>query len=200
MGDQRVGQLARLREVTRDQFAATSSRRVGVLGVAGGNGLDVIDPAEVDVVFGYDVNGKFLTACSDRYAPTFGARLVLVEAEIDRKTVIEPVGLLIANLFVEYIGVDEFVPFVAANAAAIGVVSCVVQRNDAETFVSTTEHAAAFDGLATVASDVDADALVDAMAAAGYDVVHASEYPLPNGKTLVRRDFTTAAVNAEQDR
>lgn len=193
MDDERVGQLALLREVTRDQLAAIPSRRVGVLGVAGGNGLDLLDATQIDVAFGYDINPEYLSACRDRYASEFGTRLVLVEAQIDRGTVIELVELLIANLFVEYVGVEEFVAFVAANAEAIGVVSCVVQRNDTESFVSSTEHAAAFDGLATVASDVDADALMAAMVAEGCACVHASEYPLTNGKTLVRRDFVARA-------
>jgi hypothetical protein len=55
MSDARVGQLQRLREITREQLAAFPSRSVAVLGVAGGNGLDLIDPATTDGLYGYDI-------------------------------------------------------------------------------------------------------------------------------------------------
>ncbi len=45
---------------------------------------------------------------------------------------IERVDLVIANLIIEYVGIDEFVAFPAANARSVGVLSCVIQRNDAE--------------------------------------------------------------------
>jgi hypothetical protein len=55
MSDVRVGQLQRLREITREQLAAFPSRSIGVLGIAGGNGLDLIDPATTDAGYGYDI-------------------------------------------------------------------------------------------------------------------------------------------------
>lgn len=55
MGDSRVGQLQRLRDISGEQLAAYPFRAVGVLGVAGGNGLDLIDPRCTDAVYGYDI-------------------------------------------------------------------------------------------------------------------------------------------------
>jgi hypothetical protein len=189
MSDARVGQLQLLREITGEQLAASPARTVGVLGVAGGNGLDLIDPSAVEAVYGFDINPDYLRACDARFREVFGERLHLVEASIDRALRIEPVDLLIANLIVEYVGGEEFGAFAAANAGRIGALSCVTQRNDTAGFVSSTEYASAFDGLASVASDVDAQTLASVMAAAGFGVVLAREYPLPNGKTLVRHDF-----------
>ncbi len=80
---------------------------------------------------------------------------VWIEAKIDRSVTIERVDLLIANLIVEYVGIEEFVPFAAANARSIGVLSCVIQRNDAEGFVGSTDHTSSFEGLAAVSSDID---------------------------------------------
>lgn len=102
---------------------------------------------------------------------------------------IESVGLLIANLIVEYVGVDEFVAFAAANAHSVGVLSCVIQRNDASDFVCATEYASSFDGLASVSSDVAPETLESAMWDAGFEALDRFEHPLPNGKTLVRQDF-----------
>lgn len=189
MGDERVGQLRRLHDITREQLAAYRPRRVGVLGVAGGNGLDLIDPDITDGVYGYDINPDYLAACDARYRTVLGDRLHLVEASIDRSVKIEPVDLLIANLIIEYIGVEEFGAFAAANAQAIGVLSCVLQRNDTESFVSSTEYASSFAGLATVSADVEAETLTATMTDAGFTCFHSEEYRLPNGKTLVRHDY-----------
>jgi hypothetical protein len=141
MSDARVGQLQRLHDITAEQLTCYPSRTIGVLGIAGGNGLDLVDPETTDAVYGYDINPGYLAACETRYRKALEDRLHLIETSIDRSLRIEPVDLLIANLIIEYIGTEEFVAFVAANAGSIGVLSCVTQRNDAAAFVSTTDYA-----------------------------------------------------------
>jgi hypothetical protein len=118
-----------------------------------------------------------------------GIACILIEARIDRFVRIERVDLLIANLIIEYVGLDEFVAFVAANAGSIGVLSCVVQRNDGEGFVSSTDYASSFDALASVSSDIEPETLISAMSVQGFVGLGRCEYPLPNGKALVRQDF-----------
>ena len=189
MSDASVGQLQMLRQITGEQLTAFPSRSIGILGIAGGNGLDLIDPTFTDAIYGFDVNAAYLRTCAMRYGERFGNRLRLVEAEIDRFTTIEPVELLIANLVVEYIGLDEFAGFVIANAASIGVLSCVIQRNGSTAFVSETEYAASFEPLASISSDIQPDALRASLIRAGLTTLARYEYELPNGKSLVRQDF-----------
>jgi hypothetical protein len=189
MGDPRVGQLRRLHDITGEQLAAYPSRAVGVLGIAGGNGLDLIDVETTDAVYGYDINPDYLAACETRYPGDFGERLHLIETRIDRTVRIERVDLLIANLIVEYVGIDEFVAFAAANARSIGVLSCVIQRNNGEGFVSSTDYASSFDVLGSVSSDIDPETLTSAMSDGGCVALDRREYPLPNDKTLMRQDF-----------
>jgi len=189
MSDARVGQLQRLHDIAGRQLAAYPSRTIGVLGIAGGNGLDLIDPQGTDAVYGYDINPDYLDFCAARYHSVFADRLHLIRTSIDRSVTIEPVGLLIADLIIEYVGVEEFVALAAANARSIGVLSCVIQRNDAGSFVSSTDYSSSFDALASVSSDVDPEKLASAMSDAGFETLDHFEYPLPNGKTLIRRDF-----------
>ena len=106
---------------------------------------------------------------------------------------IERVDLLVANLFVEYIGVEEFAAFAAANSHSIGLLSCVTQHNDEEGFVSATELASSFDALASISSDIDVDELTFALAGAGFAASTSSDYELPNGEVLRRRDFAASA-------
>lgn len=189
MSDVRVGQLQRLHDITGEQLAEYPSRAIGVLGVAGGNGLDLIDLETTDAVYGYDINADYLAACEARYRNDLGDRLHLVETSIDRSVRIERVDLLIANLIIEYVGAEEFVAFAGANARSIGVLSCVIQCNDAAGFVSSTHYASSFDALASVSSDIDPETLDSAMSDAGFAALGRWEYPLPNGKTLIRQDF-----------
>lgn len=189
MRDPRVGQLQRLHVITGEQLAAYRGRAIGVLGIAGGNGLDLIDPETTDAVYGYDINPDYLAACETRYRDDFGDCLHLIEARIDRSLTIERVDLLIANLIIEYVGVDEFVAFAAANAHSIGVLSSVIQRNDAEGFVSSTDYASSFDALASVSSDIDPETLTSAMSDGGFVALGRCDYSLPNDKTLIRQDF-----------
>ena len=44
--------------------------------------------------------------------------------------------------------------------------------------------------------DIDPDALTAAMSTAGFVDLGRTEYPLPNGKTLVRPDFRTPSGSA----
>ncbi|MQA82503.1 MAG: hypothetical protein GEV10_29260 [Streptosporangiales bacterium] len=163
------------------------------MGIAGGNGLDLIDPETTDAVFGYDINADYLDVCKARYRDGLGARLHLIETSIDRCLTIERVDLLIANLIIEYVGAEEFVAFAAANAGSIGVLSCVIQRNEAASFVSATDYSASFDGLASVSSDVDPEMLGATMSVAGFVALGRWEHSLPNGKTLIRQDFRPGA-------
>ena len=189
MGDERVTQLQRLHDITGDQLTAHPAHSIGVLGIAGGNGLDLVDPRTTNDVYGYDINPDYLRVCQSRYRATLGDRLHLVETTIGRSLRIEPVDLLIANLIIEYVGLDEFVAFATTNAHRIGVLSCVIQRNDTAGFVSSTDDSRSFDALASVSSDIDPAALTSAMTAAGFAALDRAEYYLPNGKALVRIDF-----------
>jgi len=84
--DPQVGQLQRLREITKEQLSACPARTIGVLGVAGGNGVDLVDPDAAEAVYGYDINPAYLDACASRYRDTFGDRLHLIEARVDRSS------------------------------------------------------------------------------------------------------------------
>jgi hypothetical protein len=188
MSDEAVGQLERLRRITFDQVRDHPARTIGMLGIAGGNGLDVIDADAVDAVHGYDVNGDYLDACAARYRDVFGDRLHLSQCLVERTLIIDQADLLIANLIIEYVGVDEFVAFAALNAPRIGVLSCVTQQNRGAGIVSATAYASAFVGLDAIACEVDPQRLSSAMTSAGFEVIGTTENLLPNGKILTRRD------------
>jgi hypothetical protein len=80
------------------------------------------------------------------------------------------------------------------NSSRIEVLSSAIQCNDAAGFVSTTAYASSFDGLSSIASDIDPDAVEAVMGDAGLFVLGRFTYPLPNGKSLTRQDFRVAGT------
>lgn len=195
MSDPTVGQLDQLHTITRDQLADYAPRTVAVLGIAGGNGLDLIDTTSVVEVHGYDLNPDYLHTFETRHRVRLGHRLHLHQTAITQTLILPRVDLVIANLIIEYVGLTEFLAFAARNTNNIGVLSCVTQHDQGVGFVSTTEHTAAFDGLADVSADIDADQLTTELTHAGFVETTRRDYPLPNHKELRRRDFRKTFVS-----
>lgn len=182
-----IGQLQAMNELMRDQLFRCPARTAMILGIAGGNGLEHIAPGDFERVYGVDVNPDYLAECVRRYpqlAASFRSVRAELPAELDR---LPRVKLLIANLFVEYIGCEAFGRTVAHCGAEM--VSCVIQRDTEEGFVSDSPYHHAFDRLEEVHRSVDEGELTRTLLEAGYRPALREERPLPNGKALVRLDY-----------
>ena len=183
-----VYQLQVLNEMMREQFSTYDIESVMILGVAGGNGLEHIDEKVIKKVYGVDVNQRFLDECSRRYSE-FGTLLELICTDLLEADLCLPQSnLLVANLLVEYIGYDCFQKVV--EAVAPEYVSCIIQINTGDSFVSDSPYLHAFDGLEEVHHQMDEVALVKSMAEIGYRKAERQEQNLPNGKKFVRIDFS----------
>ena len=101
--------------------------------------------------------------------------------------------LLIANLLIEYIGYEAFQKTVSKVQPKY--CSCVIQINtDTKQWVSDSPYLHAFDRLDEVHHQMEEDALEKAMKEIGYSLIHRSIETLPNGKALVRMDFSVEKV------
>ena len=181
-----VFQLQAMNAMMRAQFAACSAKTVMILGVAGGNGLEHIDPGAWERVYGVDINRDYLTACKERY-PGLGTVLETICADLTAQPELPHAELLIANLLVEYIGYEHFRQ--AVSRVEPHYVSCGIQINTDASFVSASPYLYVFDGLEQVHRQMEEAALQDCMTEVGYRMCLREEHPLPNGKKLVRLDF-----------
>lgn len=183
-----VRQLQAMNELMALQFSAYPVSTAMVLGVAGGNGLEHIDPEKYTRVYGIDINSAYLAAAGERYA-SLGDVLVLRRLDLCREAVLLPQAeLVIANLLVEYIGCEAFQTAVLKTGAKF--VSCVIQINtDEEAWVSDSPYIHAFDGLDAVHHQMEQTVLTHAMECIGYRLIQQAERPLPNGKKLVMLDY-----------
>ena len=95
--------------------------------------------------------------------------------------------MLIANLLIEYIGYECFKK--AVKQVQPKYVSCIVQINTDNNWVSDSPYIHAFDGLDKVHHQIEENSLVETMKSIGYKLKKQSESLLPNGKKLVQLDF-----------
>lgn len=120
----------------RKQFANYPFDTVMVLGVAGGNGLEHVSLSTQKTVFAVDINPAYLEACQTRF-PMLATILVPICADLTKPNVQLPQAyLVIANLFIEYVGRTRFQRVI--EQVRPQVVSCVIQCDNGNTFVSTS--------------------------------------------------------------
>ena len=98
-----VRQLQTMNRLMADQFYRYPVRIAMVLGVAGGNGLEHVDPERLKTVYGVDLNRDYLAACAARY-PHLAETLRLVEADLTAaEPDLPPAELVIANIIADII-------------------------------------------------------------------------------------------------
>lgn len=109
-------------------------------------------------------------------------------ADLTEKNIMLPhADLVIADLFIEYIGYKNFKT--AVNRIKPEYVSAVIQINTDDSFVSDSPYLHVFDRLNSVHRQIDENALSEAMNDIHYQLAAKEEYLLPNGKKLVRLDY-----------
>jgi Methyltransferase domain. len=182
-----VRQLQAMNAMMKQQFCQYPVRTIMILGIAGGNGLEHIDPRSVEEVVGVDINKAYLAECKNRY-PELQKTLRLLCLDLTGDIDALPrVDLVVANLLLEYIGYAGFQRVITKVAPQY--VSCGIQINTDIDFVSESPYLHVFDDLHHVHHQIVEQPLITAMADINYQVVLRDEMSLPNGKKLVRVDF-----------
>ena len=182
-----VYQLQSLSEMMREQFYTYDVNSIMILGIAGGNGLEHIDGVRIKKVYGVDVNKDFLEECMIRHPELQGVFEPIHADLLSEDLQLPESQLLIANLLVEYIGYDCFEKVV--ELVRPEYVSCIIQINTGDSFVSDSPYLHAFDCLDEVHHQMEENELIACMKNVGYTVQKMEERELPNGKKFVRIDF-----------
>ena len=188
-----VHQLQTMNAMMKDQFGSYPVETAMVLGVAGGNGLEHVRKEKYKTVYGVDINEDYLRATEERYPDLQGILKCLPIDLVNEAEKLPEADLLIANLLIEYIGYEAFQKTVSKVQPKY--CSCVIQINtDTKQWVSDSPYLHAFDRLDEVHHQMEEDALEKAMKEIGYSLIHRSIETLPNGKALVRMDFSVEKV------
>lgn len=182
-----VMQLQAMNEMMKGQFDAYPISSVMILGIAGGNGLEHIQKGRFERVYGVDINASYLQAAIQRYPELGGLLECLCINLTDETDKLPKADMIVANLLIEYIGYECFQK--AVRQVNPKYVSCILQINIDDNWVSDSPYLHVFDGLEQVHHQMEEHALENIMLEIGYCVIKTLEHMLPNGKKLVQIDF-----------
>ena len=182
-----VMQLQAMNEMMKGQFDAYPVTSVIIFGIAGGNGLEHIQKGKFKKVYGIDVNASYLKEVVQRYPELDGLLECLRIDLTDEADQLPKAEMVIANLLIEYIGYECFQK--AIQHVKPKYVSCMIQINMEDHWVSDSPYLHVFDGLEQVHHQMEEHALENAMLEIDYHAIKTLEHLLPNGKKLVQMDF-----------
>lgn len=182
-----VLQLQTLNEMMKQQLCMYSIHSVMIFGVAGGNGLEHINPKVINKVYGIDINSAYVQACARRFKNLAGTLTCLCIDLHDQNVELPHADMVIANLLLEYIGYECFKHCIQMVKPAY--VSCIIQVNFDCEFVSDSPYQTAFQTLHQIHHQITQDELIACMREIQYDVIEQREQSLPNGKCFIQIDF-----------
>ncbi|MDE6731193.1 MAG: methyltransferase type 11 [Oscillospiraceae bacterium] len=182
-----VMQLQAMNEMMKIQFSTYPVSSVIILGIAGGNGLEHISKDKFKKVYGIDVNATYLKEVIRRYPDLKDILECLCVNLINETDKLPNADMIVANLLIEYIGYECFQK--AVQRIAPKYVSCIIQINMEDNWVSNSPYLHVFDGLESIHHQMEQHKLEKSMLKIGYHAIKTFEHLLPNGKRLVQIDF-----------
>lgn len=182
-----VMQLQVMNELMKGQFNAYPVSSIMILGVAGGNGLEHISINKFEKVYGVDVNSDYLKEVARRYSYLDGILECLCINLINETGKLPKADMVIANLLIEYIGYECFQK--AIQQTNPKYVSCIIQINVTDNWVSESPYLHVFDSLEQVHHQIEEYTLEKTMLKIGYHTIKSLERMLPNGKKFIQIDF-----------
>ena len=151
-----------------------------LFGITDGSGLENAPLAHDTRIIGVDINEDYLRACRKKL-DALQNRLSLVKMDLSSSLRFAPrAEVVLANLVLEYIGVNTFARQIAVIKPA--AVSCAVLHGAAGLALSTE--------IERQFREVELSHLTDAMEELDYRLTSLTSEPLPGGTLLLRLDFT----------
>jgi hypothetical protein len=184
-----VEQLTPLAELFQLAIAHARPASVAILGVAGGNGLDRIDPLITRRVAGFDVNADYLQSVAERF-PHVECHCT----DLAREAVaVPPFELVHAALILEHAGTGRCLDNAVALVQPGGWLSVVLQLpSDAQAGVAPTPFPS-IQTLKDIFRFIDPAWLTNTLAARGLLLESEIRRPLPSRKAFWLGIFRSAS-------
>jgi methyltransferase family protein len=183
MGAAHVGQLDGLAELFKRALDVCMPKSVAVLGVAGGNGLEQIDPRITKRTIGLDINPRYLEVVRQRYGGWLPG-LELCCADLgDLPGNLAPVELVHAALIFEHTGLGRCLESALSLVAPGGRLSAVLQLLSDAPDVTPSSYAS----MQTLQEDftlIDLAEFDRQLQEKGFRLLEQEQRSLPSGKAL----------------
>jgi hypothetical protein len=159
-------------------------RSLAVLGTAGGNGLELVDPALVRRVVAVDFNPEYLAVCTDRHAASFARFESILHDLSQGPPALEPVDCVFAGLVLEYIPADRFFAYLASLLAGSGIFAALVQLPSPNLPEVSPSPFRSLEKLRPVFSPVNVELMHDTLGMRGFSLVEDERSVLASGKSF----------------
>ena len=195
MGADNVQQLSALSGLFKRALDVCLPDSVAILGIAGGNGLEHVNPATIKRVAGFDINPAYLDEVRRRFVTLPILELHCVDLSQDELRA-APVALVHAALFFEHAGLGRALDNALSLVARGGKLSVVLQLPERGQQNVTTTSYPSMQTLAGSFSLVDVSRLCALLEKQGFRLLNEELRPLPTGKTLWLGIFSSLPVDA----
>ena len=182
MRDPNVAQLDALAGLFEQSLTVCRPDSLAILGIAGGNGLDRVDPGLTQRIVGVDIHPGYLESVRQRY-PELPLKLVCMD--LQREVLKEPpVQLVHAALIFEHAGTEQCLRNAASLVRGDGFLSVVLQLPTSGQPAVSQTSVSSMQGLSEHFRFVDQGHLVASVGALGFSLVYEMRHEIPGGKAL----------------
>ncbi len=140
---------------------------LALLGSAGGNGLEYIDPQVTRRVVAVDISAAFLEVCAARHSKRFDKFEPMNCDLSDGPPFTDPVELSVAFLVIEYVELDSFLDYAPSLVTKDGRIAFVFQNHDGLDSVVTDSGVLSVQALGRVHTPVDVAQVMDGLQSRG---------------------------------
>jgi hypothetical protein len=179
-----VGQAQLLGTALQRTVTQLQPRSLAVLGVAGGNGLELVDPAIVRRVVALDFNPDYLALCTRRHATSFDRFEPVLHDLSQGPPLIVPVECIFAGLVLEYLCIESFCGYLAPLLTTRGNFAALLQLPSATLPEVSASPFASLSRLEPAFSFVHPTSLDDTLSARGFSRITSERYEIDSGKSF----------------
>lgn len=186
-----VGQASVVADLFDRAMMRWAPSSIAVIGCAGGNGFEKIDPEVVKRVVAVDVNPQYIEKTRVRHAQRLPS-LELLCADVQSETLnYEPVDLTYAALLFEYVDLDSALRTLKRNSRPGGALTTVLQLPHAAMPPVSPSPFRSLGRLAPLMNVVAPEVLQRAARTLGFACADTSTVELPSGKQFCVQNFTS---------
>jgi len=162
---------------------------VALIGCAGGNGFERIDPHATSRVVGVDINPEYLATARRRFDGVFDSlELLCADAQSDELT-FEPVDLIFAALVFEYADPRAMLRNLAARTRPDGILAAVLQLPTRGKVPVTPTPFKSLGKLAPIMALLPPEELIGEARVGGLKLCSTRRIDLPSGKRFQSLTF-----------
>ena len=179
-----VGQARLLAVSLQRTVAQFQPRSLAVLGVAGGNGLEFIDPAIVRRVVALDFNPDYLDVCTRRHAASFADFEPVLHDLSQGPPAIARVDCIFAGLVLEYVRLDAICDYLPSILTDGGSFAALLQMPSPTIPEISTSPYASLAQLESAFTFVQPSFLHAALSLRGFLRIASEQIDLDSGKSF----------------